>query len=180
MRATGLARPSGTIPKPNRQNWARQIGALGPPYGAFERVKAPDDTVVPFCQLHLREVSHNGCENVGGEEQRTSVICRQRLRWPERTPEDRVGCTPTLENIMSTADRFGPLPGAAQEKIVELKGDFKEAAKSAKDTAEEAVTAAKDAWSEVSDTVLKTVRERPYTSLAVAAGVGFLYAVSRR
>jgi ElaB/YqjD/DUF883 family membrane-anchored ribosome-binding protein len=85
-----------------------------------------------------------------------------------------------LENIMSTADRFGPLPGAAQEKIVELKGDFKEAAKSAKDTAEEAVTAAKDAWSEVSDTVLKTVRERPYTSLAVAAGVGFLYAVSRR
>ena len=81
---------------------------------------------------------------------------------------------------MSTADRFGPLPRTAQEKVVELKGDFQDAARTAQDTAEEAATAAKDAWSKLSDTVIKAVRERPYTSLTIAAGVGFLYAIVRR
>jgi ElaB/YqjD/DUF883 family membrane-anchored ribosome-binding protein len=76
---------------------------------------------------------------------------------------------------MSTTERFGPLPSLA-DKAVQLKGSFEDAA----GAADEAVTAAKDAWAELSDTVLKTVRERPYTSLAIAAGVGFLYALARR
>jgi ElaB/YqjD/DUF883 family membrane-anchored ribosome-binding protein len=81
---------------------------------------------------------------------------------------------------MSTADRFGPLPGTASEKIVELKGDFKDAAADTHKTANEAISAANDAWGDLSEVLLKTVRERPYTSLAVAAGVGFLYAITRR
>ena len=44
----------------------------------------------------------------------------------------------------------------------------------------EAVQEARDAWTDFDEALRETVRARPYAALAVAAAIGFLYAVARR
>jgi ElaB/YqjD/DUF883 family membrane-anchored ribosome-binding protein len=76
---------------------------------------------------------------------------------------------------MGTVERFGPLP-VQQNNVHELTGSFEDAA----DAVDEAATTAKAGWEDVSDAITAAVQERPYISLAVAAGLGFLFALVRR
>ncbi|TMJ01222.1 MAG: DUF883 family protein [Alphaproteobacteria bacterium] len=48
------------------------------------------------------------------------------------------------------------------------------------DKGEEALQSARDARDTVADAILRSVRERPYTTLAIAGFLGFLYGAMRR
>ena len=48
------------------------------------------------------------------------------------------------------------------------------------DTGEEAMNSAREVRDTVADTILRSVRERPYTTLAIAGFIGFLYGAMRR
>jgi ElaB/YqjD/DUF883 family membrane-anchored ribosome-binding protein len=50
----------------------------------------------------------------------------------------------------------------------------------AADKGEEALQSAREVRDTVADTILRSVRERPYTTLAIAAAIGFLYGAMRR
>jgi len=50
----------------------------------------------------------------------------------------------------------------------------------AADKAEEAVQSAREVRDTVTDAILRSVRERPYTTLAIAGFIGFLYGAMRR
>ena len=69
----------------------------------------------------------------------------------------------------NAASRLGEAQTAAQEGLAE-----------AVRRGNEAVQEARDAWSDLDSALRATVRDRPYAALAVAAAIGFLYAVARR
>jgi ElaB/YqjD/DUF883 family membrane-anchored ribosome-binding protein len=48
------------------------------------------------------------------------------------------------------------------------------------DKGEEALNSAREVRDTVADTILRSVRERPYTTLAIAGFIGFLYGAMRR
>jgi ElaB/YqjD/DUF883 family membrane-anchored ribosome-binding protein len=48
------------------------------------------------------------------------------------------------------------------------------------DKGEEAMNSAREVRDTVADTILRSVRERPYTTLAIAGFIGFLYGAMRR
>ena len=50
----------------------------------------------------------------------------------------------------------------------------------AADKGEEALQGAREIRDTVTDTILRSVRERPYTTLAIAGMIGFLYGAMRR
>ena len=50
----------------------------------------------------------------------------------------------------------------------------------AADKGEEALQSAREVRDTVTDTILRSVRERPYTTLAIAGMIGFLYGAMRR
>jgi ElaB/YqjD/DUF883 family membrane-anchored ribosome-binding protein len=49
----------------------------------------------------------------------------------------------------------------------------------AADKGEEALQSAREVRDTVADTILRSVRERPYTTLAIAGFIGFLYGAMR-
>ncbi len=69
----------------------------------------------------------------------------------------------------NAADRLREAQEAAAEGLAE-----------AVQRGSEAVQEARDAWTDFDEALRETVRARPYAALAVAAGIGFLYAVARR
>ena len=69
----------------------------------------------------------------------------------------------------NAADRLREAQDSAQEGLAE-----------AVQRGSEAVQEARDAWTDFDEALRETVRARPYAALAVAAGIGFLYAVARR
>jgi ElaB/YqjD/DUF883 family membrane-anchored ribosome-binding protein len=68
----------------------------------------------------------------------------------------------------NTAERLREAQSTAEEGIAE-----------AVRRGGEAVQEVRDAWSDLDAALRETVRERPYAALAVAASIGFLYAVAR-
>ena len=48
------------------------------------------------------------------------------------------------------------------------------------DKGEEALNSAREVRDTVADTILRSVRDRPYTTLAIAGFIGFLYGAMRR
>jgi ElaB/YqjD/DUF883 family membrane-anchored ribosome-binding protein len=60
------------------------------------------------------------------------------------------------------------------------KARIEEAASDATEAGEEALRRARDARDTLSDVILESVRTRPYTTLAIAGAVGFLYGAMRR
>ena len=50
----------------------------------------------------------------------------------------------------------------------------------AADKGEEALQGAREIRDSLADTILRSVRERPYTTLAIAGMIGFLYGAMRR
>jgi ElaB/YqjD/DUF883 family membrane-anchored ribosome-binding protein len=68
----------------------------------------------------------------------------------------------------NAASRLSEAQSAAQDGIAE-----------AVRRGNEAVQEARDAWTDLDAALRETVRERPYAALAVAAGIGFLFAVAR-
>ena len=88
---------------------------------------------------------------------------------------------------MSTTERstsFSKTAGAAANDVSER---IRQAETALNDTVEdlgrkgrEAAAATRDSLGELDSALRETVRERPYTALAVAALIGFLFAVARR
>jgi ElaB/YqjD/DUF883 family membrane-anchored ribosome-binding protein len=69
----------------------------------------------------------------------------------------------------NAGDRLREVQDAAQEGLAE-------AARRGSAAAQEA----RDAWTDFDEALRETVRARPYTALAVAGAIGFLYAIARR
>ena len=85
------------------------------------------------------------------------------------TSNPSAASTIALAAAENAADRLREAQEAAQEGLAE-----------AVQRGSEAVQEARDAWTDFDEALRETVRARPYAALAVAAGIGFLYAVARR
>jgi uncharacterized protein YjbJ (UPF0337 family) len=86
--------------------------------------------------------------------------------------EDRV--TGTAKNVGGKIEEgIGRMTGNAQ---TQLKGQARQVA----GTAEDLYGQAKDAASGVTDVVRKTIEERPYTAVAIALGLGWLFGRTHR
>jgi ElaB/YqjD/DUF883 family membrane-anchored ribosome-binding protein len=70
--------------------------------------------------------------------------------------------------------------GSAAERIRQAEALLEETAEDVGRTGAAAAQAASDTWTDFDSTLRQAVRERPYTALAVAGLIGFLYAVARR
>ena len=68
--------------------------------------------------------------------------------------------------------------GAAAIRNTKAKVD--EAVSDATEKGQEALQRARDVRDTVSDVILDSVRTRPYTTLAIAGAIGFLYGAMRR
>jgi uncharacterized protein YjbJ (UPF0337 family) len=69
----------------------------------------------------------------------------------------------------------GDLKSQAQGKAKQVEGDLQDLYGQAKDTAMEAAQVVRDSASEAEDYIRKIIEQRPYTTAAVALGVGFLF-----
>ena len=85
------------------------------------------------------------------------------------TSNTSAASTIALAAAENAADRLREAQAATQEGLVD-----------AVRRGSEAVQEARDAWTEFDEALRGTVRARPYAALAVAAAVGFLYAIARR
>jgi ElaB/YqjD/DUF883 family membrane-anchored ribosome-binding protein len=66
------------------------------------------------------------------------------------------------------------------EAVRDVKANFDEKVDDLSRKGREAVEGAKDAWSALGDALETSIRTRPYTTLAVAGFIGFLYGATRR
>lgn len=85
--------------------------------------------------------------------------------------------TPDRLDLARTATRAA---GAVSERIQDTQAAIDETIQDLGRKADEVVTDARDQWTALDKSLRRTVRERPYTALAVAGAIGFLYAIARR
>ncbi len=71
-------------------------------------------------------------------------------------------------------------PDTLTEAVRDVKASFDERIDDLGRKGREAVQDAKDVWSALGDALLRSIRTRPYTTLAVAGFIGFLYGATRR
>ena len=71
-------------------------------------------------------------------------------------------------------------PDTITEAVRDVKANFDERVDDLSRKGREAVQGAKDVWSGLGDALQNSIRTRPYTTLAVAGFVGFLYGATRR
>src|SRR5438270_13380409 len=71
-------------------------------------------------------------------------------------------------------------PDTLTEAVRDAKSNFDERVDDLSRKGREAVEGAKDVWSALGDALEKSIRTRPYTTLAVAGLIGFLYGATRR
>jgi uncharacterized protein YjbJ (UPF0337 family) len=91
--------------------------------------------------------------------------------------EDRL--SGTAKNLGGQVEEgFGRATGDVktqfQGKAKQMEGTLQEAYGQAKETAAEAAEAIREAGSEAGDFLRTTIEQRPYTTAAVALGIGFL------
>jgi uncharacterized protein YjbJ (UPF0337 family) len=98
-----------------------------------------------------------------------------------------VGIYPATEKIMDEHRATGTaknLGGKIEEGIGRIAGDMqtqaKGQAKQMQGAAEELYGQAKDATGSITDIVRSTIEERPYTALAIALGLGWLFGRTHR
>jgi ElaB/YqjD/DUF883 family membrane-anchored ribosome-binding protein len=71
-------------------------------------------------------------------------------------------------------------PDTITEAVRDVKANFDEKVDDLSRKGREAVQDAKDAWSTLGDALQASIRRHPYTTLAVAGFIGFLYGATRR
>jgi ElaB/YqjD/DUF883 family membrane-anchored ribosome-binding protein len=71
-------------------------------------------------------------------------------------------------------------PDTITEALHDAKAKLEERVDDLSQKGREAVQGARDVWSALGDALEKSIRTRPYTTLAVAAFVGFVYGATRR
>ena len=71
-------------------------------------------------------------------------------------------------------------PDTLTEAVRDVKASFDERVDDLSQKGREAIEGAKDAWSALGNALEKSIRTRPYTTLAVAGFIGFLYGATRR
>jgi ElaB/YqjD/DUF883 family membrane-anchored ribosome-binding protein len=64
--------------------------------------------------------------------------------------------------------------------VRDAKANFDETVDDLSQKGREAIAGAKDAWSTLGGALQNSIRTRPYTTLAVAGFIGFLYGATRR
>ena len=82
--------------------------------------------------------------------------------------------------VEAAAAKAGVAAGSAAERIRQAEAALEETAEDVRRTGAAAAQVANDAWTDLDTTLRQAVRERPYTAIAVAGLIGFLYAVARR
>jgi ElaB/YqjD/DUF883 family membrane-anchored ribosome-binding protein len=82
--------------------------------------------------------------------------------------------------VEAAAAKAGVAAGSAAQRIRQAEAALEETADDVRRTGAAAAQSANDAWTDFDGALRQTVRERPYTALAVAGLIGFLYAVARR
>ena len=87
---------------------------------------------------------------------------------PSRTPSPR------------GAETAAGSPDTITEAVRDVKANFDERIDDLSRKGREAVRDAKDVWSALGDALQRSIRMRPYTTLAVAGFIGFLYGATRR
>jgi ElaB/YqjD/DUF883 family membrane-anchored ribosome-binding protein len=89
----------------------------------------------------------------------------------------------TAQHAKSTTDYEAALDEIAERgaaAIKNTKARVEGVMSDVADKGEEAMNSAREVRDTVADTILRSVRERPYTTLAIAGFVGFLYGAMRR
>jgi len=89
----------------------------------------------------------------------------------------------TAQRTDSTTDYEAALDEIAERgaaAIKNTKARVDRVVSDAADKGEEALKGAREVRDTVADTILRSVRERPYTTLAIAGMLGFLYGAMRR
>jgi ElaB/YqjD/DUF883 family membrane-anchored ribosome-binding protein len=71
-------------------------------------------------------------------------------------------------------------PDTITEAVRDVKANFDEKVDDLSRKGRDAVESAKDAWSALGDALQNSIRTRPYTTLAVAGFIGFVYGATRR
>jgi ElaB/YqjD/DUF883 family membrane-anchored ribosome-binding protein len=71
-------------------------------------------------------------------------------------------------------------PDTVTEAVQDAKAKLDERVEDLSRRGREAVQGAKDVWSALGDALETSIRTRPYTTLAVAGFIGFLYGATRR
>lgn len=69
--------------------------------------------------------------------------------------------------------------GTAQQRIADAQEAVEQTVDEVKQRVTEAAEEARDAMTELDAALREAIQERPYTALAIACGIGFLYAVAR-
>jgi ElaB/YqjD/DUF883 family membrane-anchored ribosome-binding protein len=89
----------------------------------------------------------------------------------------------TARRTNSTTDYEAALEEIAERGAAAIKNTRSRAERVVSDATEkgeEALESARQVRDTVADTILRSVRARPYTTLALAAAIGFLYGAMRR
>jgi ElaB/YqjD/DUF883 family membrane-anchored ribosome-binding protein len=82
--------------------------------------------------------------------------------------------------VEAAAAKAGVAAGSAAQRIRQAEAALEETADDVRRAGAAAAQAANDGWTDFDGALRQIVRERPYTALAVAGLIGFLYAVARR
>ncbi len=89
----------------------------------------------------------------------------------------------TAQRSNSTTDYEAALDEIAERgaaAIKNTKARVERVVSDVTDKSEEALESAREVRDTVADAILRSVRERPYTTLAIAGFIGFLYGAMRR
>jgi ElaB/YqjD/DUF883 family membrane-anchored ribosome-binding protein len=95
-------------------------------------------------------------------------------------PKDATMASPDFSTVSRAAGAGADLAESAASVAHEAKAGFDEAMDDISQKGREAVRSARDVWDGLDDLFQESVRARPYSTLAVAALIGFLYAVARQ
>ena len=91
---------------------------------------------------------------------------------------ERTGQRPnTITDVESALDDIAAKGAAA---FRDTKASFNEAVSDVTEKGQEALQGAREVRDSVVDAILESIRTRPYTTLAIAGAIGFLYGAMRR
>jgi ElaB/YqjD/DUF883 family membrane-anchored ribosome-binding protein len=93
------------------------------------------------------------------------------------TSTERTGRPSTVSEVEAALDDIAAKGAAAFQKT---KASVNEAVSQAGEKSQEALQSARAAGDSIADAIRESIRVRPYTTLAIAGAIGFLYGAMRR
>jgi ElaB/YqjD/DUF883 family membrane-anchored ribosome-binding protein len=123
-------------------------------------------------------------------DQNATAYCRERNDFHARaicllsfSLTGRNSMSPTTQRASNVADIEAALDDITAKGTAafrDAKASVNKAASDATEKGQEALQSARDMRDSVADAILDSVRRRPYTTLAIAGAIGFLYGAMRR